>query len=67
MLHAPVGVMDQAGRGLSRRQRHVQRLDRQARFKMAGERPAHDLARERVERDGQADELLLAPNRNVPF
>ena len=57
ILHAAVRVMDQAGRRVPGGQGHVERFDRQARFEMVGERPAHDPAREGVEDHGEIDEL----------
>ncbi len=62
VLHPPVGVMDQAGRGVSGDQGHVERLDRQARFQMVGERPADHPARKSVENDGQIDEQPGQPD-----
>jgi hypothetical protein len=56
VLHAPVGVVNEAVRGrVAREDRVVQRLDREPGFQMIVERPAHDLARERVEHDGDGD------------
>ena len=62
VLHAPVGVMDEAGLWVSGGQGHVERLDRQARLEMVGERPADHLARKGVENDGQIDELPGQPD-----
>lgn len=62
ILHAPVGVVDEAGLGVSGGQGHVERLDGQARFEMVGERPADHPARKGVENDGQIDELPGQPD-----
>ena len=63
VLHAAVGMMDEAvGRRIARGNRPVQRLDRQARLEMIGERPADHFAREGVEDDRQIDEVLGQPD-----
>ena len=62
VLHAPVGVMDEAGLGASGGQGHVERFDRQARFEMVGERPADHPAGKGVENDGQVDKLSRQPD-----
>jgi hypothetical protein len=47
-------MMDETGGGgIARRERPVERLARQARLEMIGERPTDDLARESVEDDGE--------------
>ena len=62
VLHAPVGVMDEAGRGISGGESHVERFDRQARLEMVGKRPTDHPARKGVENDGQIDELPGQPD-----
>ena len=49
-------------RGIASQDRHVERFDGQACFEMAVERPANDLARERVDDHGQIDEVFGKPN-----
>jgi hypothetical protein len=55
-------VVNEAGRGVSGGQGHVERLDRQARLEMIGERPPDHLARKGVENDRQIDELRREPH-----
>jgi len=63
ILHAPVRVMDQTVRSrIARHDRHVQRLNGEPGLQMIVERPADDLARERVEHDRQIDESLAEPD-----
>ncbi len=58
-LDAAVGVGDEAhGRGGAQAKRHVEGLDRQARFEMIGERPPNEPAQEGVEDDREIDEVL---------
>ena len=62
ILHAAIGVMHQAGRRLSLRDRLLQRRDRQARGQRSIQFPAHHLAREGIQDHRQVDELALQPD-----
>ncbi len=62
-MHAAIGMMNEVvGRGISRGQGLVERLQRERSLQMVGERPAHHFARERVDDDGQIDEVLGEPD-----
>ena len=55
--------MDEAvGRRVARRERLIERLEGERRLQMVGERPAHHFARERVDDDGEIDEVLGEPD-----
>jgi hypothetical protein len=56
VLHAAIGMVDEALRRISRGDRHVESLDGQTGFQVIFERPSHDLAREGVDDDGEVDE-----------
>jgi hypothetical protein len=56
VLHAAIGMVDEALRRISRGDRHVESLDGQTGFQVIVERPSHDLAREGVDDDGEVDE-----------
>ena len=63
ILHAAIGVMDQAARrGLARLDRHVERCDRQTRLADVVQGPADDAAAEGIEDNGKKDELLVQPD-----
>ena len=50
ILHTAIGVVDQAaGHGLARHERYGERVYRQTRLKMRGQRPAHHTPAERIE------------------
>src|SRR5271157_5455356 len=56
-LHAAIGMMDEAvRRGISRSQRLIERAERERDLQMVGERKADDLARKRVDDDGEINE-----------
>ena len=55
-------VNEPLGRGVARRERLIERFEGERRLQMAGERPAHHFARERVDHDGQIDEVLGEPD-----
>jgi hypothetical protein len=57
-----IGVVDEAGRRIARRDRLVERIDGPASLEMVVERPSHHSAREGVDDDGEIDESLRQPD-----
>ena len=56
-------MMNEAvGRGISRSQRLIERFERERGLQMVGEGKAHDFSRERVDDDGEIDEVLGQPD-----
>src|SRR6266536_1233581 len=62
ILHATLRMMHYPGRRLPPGNRLLERRDRQPARQRPVQRPSHHLARERVEDDGEIDELALQPD-----
>ena len=63
ILHATIGMMNEAGRpGLAIGERVIQRFHGQRGIEMGSQSPAHHLAREAVENDGEIGEGLAQAN-----
>jgi len=65
ILHAAIGMMDQTGRRLSRRDGLLRRGQRETTGQGPLQRPAHDLARKSVKDHCQVDELGFQSHRRI--